>query len=562
MIANGELNLSIRPTEEDDTGTGNLHLCLRSRVDIEPVASDRLAQVAKWALDLDSQYRNIVRAGRSLQVDIPAAVLVATGRVQSETITDYRELRLSVGALIRPLLLDEPNLDQLYPFQYQGVKWLINRSGGILADDMGLGKTVQVISAIRLLFNRAKLRTALVICPKGLIATWEREFSRWAPELGVAVLTPPARLREDAWKTVARRRHVLLTNYEQLRTPPEILRRTPPDLIVTDEAHRLRRPGAQVTSGVFELRPKRFWALTGTPLERDLEDMATLLSLVAPNRFAPTDAKLHPSSLRSRAKPYVLRRRKKEVLQELPSVLDTTETLDLSEAQERTYRAAVNEYRRADEKGIELALLTKLQMLCDIDPDSRESCKVDRILYLLGRIREQGEKAVVFSYRLEPLRELHTRIAKRWGRESVELLLGEMDSDERNRAVTHFRDDEQVLALLASSRVGGEGLTLVEANHVFLFNQWWNPSANDQARDRVVRIGQHRKVRIYRFCCRGTIEEALERILETKRELFNNVVENLAHSGDAIWRQVLSQVGIRHLLSSQGTDPLQPAARP
>ena len=557
MTADDELSFSIRPTGEDNTGTGILRLCLRGRVDIESITSDRLARAVEWALDIDAQYRDLIRAGRSPQVDIPATGLVATGRVQSETITDYRELRLSVGTLIRPLLLDTPKLEQLYPFQHQGVEWLINRSGGILADDMGLGKTVQVISAMRLLFNRAKLRTALVICPKGLIATWEREFSRWAPELGVAVLIPPARLREEAWKTVAGRRHVLLTNYEQLRNPPEVLRRTPPDLIVTDEAHRLRRPGAQVTSGVFELRPKHFWALTGTPLERDLEDMATLLSLVAPNRFAPTDAKLHPSSLRSRAKPYVLRRRKKEVLQELPPVLDTIETLELSEAQGRSYRAAVNEYRRSNEKGMELALLTKLQMLCDIDPDSRESCKVDRILYLLGRILEQSEKAVVFSYRLEPLRELQTRIAKRWGQESAELLLGEMDSDERNHAVTRFRDDERVLTLLASSRVGGEGLTLVEANHVFLFNQWWNPSANDQARDRVVRIGQRRKVRIYRFCCRGTIEEALERILETKRELFNDVVEHLAHSEDAIWHQVLSKVGISRLLSEQVTDPIR-----
>ena len=549
---------SIRFENEEDAESGALILRLQPSPKCEDETdgsvADRLARAADWALDLDAQYQKLIRVGGSPQVTVPAGRRIVAGRVERETPANYRKLQLSVGALIRPLLLDTPKLEQLYPFQHQGVEWLINQSGGILADDMGLGKTVQVISAMRLLFNRAKLRTALVICPKGLIATWEREFNRWAPELGVAVLVPPARLREDAWKTVAGRRHVLLTNYEQLRTPPEILQRTPPDLIVTDEAHRLRRPGSQVTSGVFELRPKRFWALTGTPLERDLEDMATLLSLVAPNRFAPTDAKLHPSSLRSRAKPYVLRRRKKEVLQDLPPVLDTTETLDLSEAQERSYRAAVNEYRRSNEKGMELALLTKLQMLCDIDPDSRESCKADRILYLLGRILEQDEKAVVFSYRLEPLRELQTRIAKRWGQESAELLLGEMDSDERNHTVTRFRDDKRVLALLASSRVGGEGLTLVEANHVFLFNQWWNPSANDQARDRVVRIGQRRKVRIYRFCCRGTIEEALERILETKRELFNNVVEHLAHSEDAIWRQVLSEVGIRRLLSGQVPD--------
>ena len=148
-------------------------------------------------------------------------------------------------------------------------------------------------------------------------------------------------------------------------------------------------------------------------------------------------------------------------------------------------------------------------------------------MHLLGRIRKQREKAVVFSYRLEPLRTLQRRIVERWGAEAAVLLVGEMDNEDRERSVTYFRDDGRPIALLASSRVGGEGLTLVEASHVFLFNQWWNPSANDQARDRVVRIGQHRSVRVYRFCCRGTIEEALERILESKREVYSQSVERV-----------------------------------
>ena len=126
--------------------------------------------------------------------------------------------------MVRPVLLDPPELKELYPFQREGVEWLSGRNGGILADDMGLGKTVQVIAAMRLLFNQAQLRSALVVCPKSLIATWERELERWAPELGVAVITPPAQIREDAWKAVAGRCHVLLTNYEQLRDPPEILK--------------------------------------------------------------------------------------------------------------------------------------------------------------------------------------------------------------------------------------------------------------------------------------------------------------------------------------------------
>ena len=500
-------------------------------------------------MDLDAQYRDLILAGRSPQVSVSAAPSPRVGRVQRETSADYRKLQLGIGELIRPLLLDPPDLKELYPYQCQGAEWLSGQRGAILADDMGLGKTVQVIAAMRLLFNRAVLRSALVVCQKGLVATWKRELGRWAPELGIAVLTPPAHIREDAWKVVSGRTHVLLTNYEQLRYTPAVLRKKAPDLVVADEAHRLRNRDARITSGSLQLKPGRFWALTGTPLERDLDDLATLLSLVAPARFAPTDGKLHPSSLRSRARPYVLRRRKQDVLEELPPVLDTIEMLDLSEAQGKAYRGAVKQYRRRSEKGDELALLTRLQALCDIDPESRESCKAERILHLLGRIREQREKAVVFSHRLEALRELRRRITKRWGEEAGILLVGEMDSGERERAVTHFRSSDAALALLASTRIGGEGLTLVEANHVFLFNQWWNPSTNDQARDRVVRIGQRRKVRVYRFCCRGTIEEALERILKSKRALFNDAVERLAQSESAAWSRVLSEVGMERLLS-------------
>ena len=543
--------------EEEVSESGGLILqllpCPESRKESDTVA-DRISRATEWVLVLDAQYKELIESGRSPRVIVPMERRALGGRVEHETPADYRKLQLGIGELVRPLLLDPPELKKLYPFQREGVEWLRRQSGGILADDMGLGKTVQVVAAMRLLFNRAQLRSALVVCPKSLVATWEREFERWAPELGVAVLTPPARIREDAWKAVAGRCHVLLTNYEQLRDPPEILKRTSLDLIVADEAHRLRNRSARITSGSFQLQPKRFWALTGTPLERDLEDLATLLSLIAPESFAPTDAKLHPSSLRSRARPYILRRRKQEVLEELPPVLDTTETLELTEAQERAYRIAVKQYRRAGRNGEELALLTRLQTLCDIDPESRESCKVERILYLLGRIREQREKAVVFSHRLEPLRELRLRIAERWGPETAALLVGEMDGDERERTVANFRGDGRLFALLASTRVGGEGFTLVEANHVFLFNQWWNPSANDQARDRVVRIGQRRKVRVYRFCCRGTIEEALERILKSKRKLFGDAVERLAQGENVDWNRVLREVGINRLLSESG-DP-------
>ena len=412
---------SVRPCKLDYVESGRLVFHLSATLDTttRTTVADRIGHAAAWALDLDAHYRDMVCSGANVQVGVHDGRKNEIGRVQFESLSDYRRLRLDIGELIRPLLMDPPELGKLFPFQRDGVQWLVACFGGILADDMGLGKTVQVIAAIRLLFNRAEVRSVLVVCPKGLIATWEREFHRWAPELGVVVVTPPARIREKAWQVVSGHCHVVLTNYEQLREPPATLQRTAPDLIVADEAHRLRNRHARITSGGFQLKPKRFWAITGTPVERDLEDLATLLSLVVPTRFSPTDAKLHASSLRSRARGYVLRRRKQEILQELPPVLDSTEALELSEAQARAYSEAVKQYRRRGRKGDELALLTRLLTLCDVDPESRESCKVERIVDLLGRIRKNGEKAVVFSYRLEPLRELQRRIAGRWGAEAA-----------------------------------------------------------------------------------------------------------------------------------------------
>ena len=225
-MKNFVIKCSVRSEKQGDSEPGYLTLRFgpdRKCGDGTFTVAERLARAAEWAMDLDAQYRDLIHAGRNPQVNIPAATNPRVGRVLRETSADYRKLQLGIGELIRPLLLDPPELKKLYPFQRQGAEWLSDQRGAILADDMGLGKTVPVIAAMRLLFNRAMLRGALVVCPKGLVATWERELGRWAPELGVAVLTPPAQIREDAWKAVAGRSHVLLTNYEQLRHPPAVL---------------------------------------------------------------------------------------------------------------------------------------------------------------------------------------------------------------------------------------------------------------------------------------------------------------------------------------------------
>ena len=211
-------SVRLEGTGDAESGDLVLNIPLNMKCGTETgTAANRITCAAQWVLDLDAQYRALIREGRSPQVTVFETRRAAAGRVERETAADYRRLQLGTGELIRPLLLDPPELKDLYPFQREGVEWLSGRNGGILADDMGLGKTVQVIAAVRLLFNRAQLRSALVVCPKSLIATWEREFERWAPELGVGSAHPagadPGRRLEGGGRALSR-------VADQLRTTP------------------------------------------------------------------------------------------------------------------------------------------------------------------------------------------------------------------------------------------------------------------------------------------------------------------------------------------------------
>lgn len=508
----------------------------------------KLLTAIKWAIDLDAHYPKVISAVGKVRIEIPNKIKLLPIRVPHESVEEYKKLRLTIGELLFPMLAEIPFTKNLYTFQEDGVKWLLRQSKGILADDMGLGKTVQVISAMRKLFSEGVIRNALVICPKNLLANWSREFSNWAPELGVAIVSPPAHIRAEAWKTIFGRRHVILTNYEQLRNPPGILQSRNLDLLVADEAHRLRRRAAQVTAGISRIACSRCWALTGTPIEKDTDDLATLLSLVVPSSFSVRDAKLPPPSLRGRARPYILRRRKEDMLQDLPPVLDSTVLLDMTERQHSAYRAVTSEIQIQNSYERKLGLLTQLLSICDMDPSSRESCKIDRIIDQLEQVHANGEKGVVFSYRLAPLHELHRQLVQRWESSSVSILVGEMSDENRDEAINNFKNSDKTFCLLASSRIGSEGLTLTEANHVFLLNQWWNPSANDQARDRLVRIGQKRRVQVYRYCCHATVEKKLGQILDRKRNLVDNMIERLAVDDLVAWEDLLMGTKIDPLL--------------
>ena len=340
-------------------------------------------------------------------------------------------------------------------------------------------------------------------------------------------LTPPASIREECWQLLLNRVHVLITNFEHLRPPPKILIETGVDQLIVDEAHRIRKVSAHLTQSIRQLKSRRIWILTGTPIEKDARDLAVLLSTLEPNRFSAKAPQVHLSQLKAQARKCTLRRLRSRVLPELPRVNDSTEILDLLPVQQKTYLRAL-ETLSSEDKSKTLATINLLRTICDYDPETYESAKADRIMELLDDIRHTGEKAVVFSHFLKPLRILADRMTEAYGKEAARIFEGALSVDDRQKLIERFTKNNDLLALLCSTRAAGEGITLTAGNHVIFFNEWWNPSTDAQARDRVVRIGQERPVWVSRFRCRGSIEEVLESILDEKRQLFHDLVNRLA----------------------------------
>lgn len=433
---------------------------------------------------------------------------------------------------VLPLLLPPGVKDDLYPFQREGVAWLLRNRKAILADDMGLGKTIQVIAAIRRLYRYGRIESCLVIAPRTLLANWLAETDKWAPDLIVRRLKYTRRtFTPSQWRSAVAGAHVLLASYEDLRDLWDDLDGQPPDLMVADEAHRLRRAESRAHQGMRCIAAPRMWGLTGTPVERDAQDLACLLSLLDPRRFAIDDHRHGIDALRSRVRPYLLRRTKEAVLPEIPEATEHIETVNLHPAQRQAYNSALASLGRRDEGGY-LAVFNKLRSICDIDPATGESSKLDRAAELIESAVADGCKTVVFSYMLDPLRQMHKRLTA-VHRDMSAMLTGEQSLDQRKRSANRFKTRPDCWALLASTRVASEGLTLTEANRVILLNRWWNPSTNSQAIDRVVRIGQRRPVIVHYLTCTETVEDRLQPLLDRKEMTFEQLIETLRHRPEA-----------------------------
>lgn len=412
-----------------------------------------------------------------------------------------------------------------FPYQYEGIAWLFSQKAALLADEMGLGKTMQSITAIRLLLRSGQVRNILLICPKPLIPNWQREFRLWAEELPVVTIEGDAPRRRMLWTMPGV--PVRIANYELLVRDFETLEeeeRPRFDLVVLDEAQRIKNRDSRTAEAARSIARRRSWALTGTPIENRPEELAALFEFmeVIPPRGTPDLRQLSRLS-----KDYILRRTKDLVMTDLPPRLDRDEYLELAPAQKLAYQTAEKEgIIQLDELGDSIniqhvfELVLRLKQITNYDPLTGESAKFDRLVADMEEIADCGGKAILFSQWTKTIDWLAARL-ERFG---TLVYHGGVPTKQREPILSRFREDPHAHLLLMSYGTGAVGLNLQFAGYVFLFDRWWNPAVEDQAINRAHRIGQKNPVIVTKFISKDTIEERIDRVLQQKRELFRAVL--------------------------------------
>ncbi len=412
-----------------------------------------------------------------------------------------------------------------YPYQIEGIAFLMPRHAALLADEMGLGKTMQTIIALRLLFHAGLIRRVLLVCPKPLVNNWSHELRMWGSDLPFEVIGGDADQRRVGW-TVSNC-PLKLVNYESLTRDAAFVadEKVSFDVVVLDEAQRIKNREAKTAQVVRAIRRERSWALTGTPIENKPDDLVSIFAFVDEERIPPeTPAKRLPQLTSD----CILRRTKDDVLTDLPPKTIRDCYLELTPPQREAYELAEKEgVVRLNELGDTISvqhvfeLVMRLKQICNFDPMTRQSAKLEQLTADLAEVADSGRKAIVFSQWVEPLVYLAEALQS-FGPLQFH---GKISPRERPAVLDTFQNRSDKHVLLMSYGTGSVGLNLQCASYVFLFDRWWNPAVEDQAINRAHRIGQKQPVFVSRFITPGTIEGRIAEVLERKRQLFNELIE-------------------------------------
>lgn len=430
-----------------------------------------------------------------------------------------------------PELLDFPS--ELRPYQIDGVKFLVDSENALLGDDMGTGKTVQAVVALRILLQKGRISRALIISPLAVLPSWEEHISNWGRVFRCVTVRGNKAERSLLWKTPA---HAYLTTYETVREDSDLLTELRDelelDLVIADEVQKIKNPGAATTKAIRALKAARRWGLSATPFENRPQELVSVFSFIKPGILS-YDGET-PQSIRHKIAPFFLRRTKELLRDELPEKVHDVVWLELGQNQRRAYDLAeqqgIVELEKQGEKvtvSHVLALLQKLKQICNFDPKTWDSAKLDALRERLDEVAERNSKALVFTQFIE---FGINRIKSVLKPEDVVEYSGSLRDSERQRALNRLKTDERCKVMICTQAAAGLGLNLTAANYVFHFDHWWNPARTAQAEDRVHRIGQKKTVFVYHLWVKRSVEERIFNILQRKRAQFEEIIGPMSNA--------------------------------
>jgi non-specific serine/threonine protein kinase len=467
---------------------------------------------------------------------------------------------------------------ELRSYQKTGLGWISyledHGFGGCLADDMGLGKTIQILA--RLVQERSVdplVGPTLVVCPLSVVYNWKSEANKFTPDLTVHIHHGQGRMSGDDLASAIQHHDVIITTYGTARSDIELLRDIQFHRIVLDEAQKIKNTSAGRTQAIRSLSAHHRLALTGTPVENRLSELWSIMEFCNPGLLG-TESQFRNAfsrpieeqgdiekmeQLRQLIRPFVLRREKTDnsIIDDLPEKLEKKEHCGLTEEQATLYKAVADEIfeqieqsRDIERRGRILKLIGNLKSICNhprqyLNDDQRISGRSGKLAVLDDLVQKIGandEKGLIFTQYTQMAELLLEHLRGQGYR--VFYLYGGTAKEEREEMIDEFENTEGSCFFLLSLHAGGTGINLTPANYVIHYDRWWNPAVEKQATDRAYRIGQDNNVQVHKLICRGTIEESIDQIIESKRDLAEQV---LADSDE--WITELSDKERRNLVS-------------